>query len=69
MGFINMHSTEGGLVLYLFIGSISPQYHVVFDDMFSTMVISTAADSEVCIRLVISRNALTQVILDQEDSS
>ena len=67
MGFIKMHSTQVGLVLNLLTGSISPQYHVVFDDMFSTVMSSTAADPEVWIRLVTSRNSRIQVMLDQED--
>ena len=67
MGFRNMHSTQVGLVLNLLTGSISPQYHVVFDDMFSTVASSTASDTEVWIRLVTSRNQIIQVILDQED--
>ena len=62
-----MHSTQVGLVLNLLTGSISPQYHVVFDYMFSTVMSSTAADPEVCIRLVTSRNSSIQVMLDQED--
>ena len=49
MGFRNMHSTQFGLVLNLLTGSISPHYHVVFDDMLSTVVSSTAADTEVLI--------------------
>ena len=52
MGFSKMHSTPFGLVLNLLTGSISPQYHVLFDEMFSTAVIRTAADPEVWIRLV-----------------
>ena len=44
-----MHSTQVGLVLNLLTGSISPQYHVVFDDMLSTVVSITAADPEVWI--------------------
>ena len=44
MGFSKMHSTQVGLVLNLLTGSISPHYHVVFDDMFYTVMISTAAD-------------------------
>ena len=67
MGFRKMHSTQVGLVLNLLTGSISPQYHVVFDDMFSTVIISTAADTEVWIRLVTSRNSSIQFMLDQED--
>ena len=62
-----MHSTQFGLVLNLLTGSISPQFHVVFDDMFSTVMSSTAADTEVWIRLVTSRNSRIQVMLDQED--
>ena len=65
MGFKKMHSTQGGLVINLFTGSISPQYNVVFDDMFSTVVSSTATDPEVCIRLVTTRNSQIQVILEQ----
>ena len=52
MGFSKMHLTQVGLVLSLLNGSISPQYHVVFDDMFSSVMISTEADPEVWIRLV-----------------
>ena len=67
MGFSKMHSTQVGLVLNLLTGSISPQFHVVFDDMFSTLMSSTATDPEFLIRLVTSRNARIQVMLDQED--
>ena len=49
MGFSKMHSTQFGMALNLLTGSISPQYHVVFDDMFSTVMISTAAYPEVWI--------------------
>ena len=65
MGFRNMHSIQVGLVLNLLIGLISPQYNVVFDDMFSTLVSSTSADTEVWIRLVASRKSMIQVMLDQ----
>ena len=57
MGFSKMHSTQVGLVLNLLTGSISPQYHVVFDNMFSTVMISTAKDPEIWIRLVKSSNS------------
>ena len=67
MGLSKMHATKVGLVLNLLTGSISPQFHVVFDDMFSTVMSSTAADPEVWIRLVTSRNSRIQVMLDQED--
>ena len=39
MGFSKMYSTQAVLVLNLLTGSISPQYHVVFDEIFSTMMI------------------------------
>ena len=40
MGFIKMHATQFGLVLNLLIGLISPHYHVVFDEMFSSVSVS-----------------------------
>ena len=66
MEFSKMHSTQGGLVLNLLTGSISPQYHVIFDDIFSTVTSITSADPEVWITLVIPRNSMIQVMLDQE---
>ena len=44
MGFRNLHSNEVPLVLYLETGSITPQFHVVFDALFST--VSSSAESE-----------------------
>jgi hypothetical protein len=37
VGFSSMHSSEVPLVLNLQTGSITPQFHVVFDDYFSTV--------------------------------
>ena len=45
LGFSKMHSSQVGLVQNILTVSISPQSHVVFDDMFSTVMSSTAADS------------------------
>ena len=67
MCFSKIHSTQVGLFLNLLTCSVSPQFYVVFDDMFSTVMSSTAADPEVWIRLVTSRNSRIQVMLDQED--
>ena len=67
MCFSKMHSTQVGLVLNLLTGSISPQYHVLFDDMFSTVMSSTDVAPEGCISLVTSRNLRIQVMLYQED--
>ena len=66
MGFIKMNSTKVGLVLNMLTGSILPQYHVVFDDMLSTVASSTASDPEVWIRLITSRKSRIHVMLDQE---
>ena len=44
MVFSKMHSTQVVLVLNMLTDSISPQYHVVFDDMLYTVMSSTAAD-------------------------
>ena len=62
-----MHSTQVGLVINLLTGSIPPQYHVIFDYMFSTMVSITAADPDVWIKLFTSRNSRIQVMLYQEE--
>ena len=67
MGFSKIHLKKFGLVINLLTGSISPHYHVVFYDMFSTVMSSTSADTEIWIRLVTSRNSRIQVMLDQED--
>ena len=47
-----MYSTKVGLVINLLTGSISPQYHVIFDDTFSTVVSSTSSYPEVWISMV-----------------
>ena len=67
IGFIKMRSTQVGLVLNLLTGSIYLQYYVVFDDLFYNVVCSTAADPQLWIRLVTSRNSIIEVMLDQED--
>ena len=43
MGFKNMYSTQVGLYLNLVTGSISLQYHILFDEMSSTVMNITAA--------------------------
>jgi len=37
LGFSSEHSTSVGLILNLTTGSTSPQFHVVFDNLFSTV--------------------------------
>ena len=38
LGYSSVHSSDVPLILNLTTGSISPQYHVVFDDTFSTVI-------------------------------
>ena len=47
MGFRNINPAQVGLVKNLLTGSISPQYHVVFDEIFSNVASITAVDTEV----------------------
>ena len=61
----SMPSTQVGLVINLVTGSISPQYHVVFDDNFSAVEISTDAYKEVCIALVLQSKLRIHIMLDQ----
>ena len=42
MGFRNIYSTQVGLVINPLTFSMPPHYHVVFDDMFSIVMISTS---------------------------
>ena len=56
MGSSKVHLTQIGLVLNLLTGSISTQYHVLFDDMLSTLVVITDTDPEPWISLVIASN-------------
>ena len=67
MSFRNMHSTQVGFVINMLTGSISPQYNVVFNYMFSTLMSITASDPEFWIRLVTARNSSIQVMLDHKD--
>jgi hypothetical protein len=47
LGFSSQHSTNVGLVLNLKTGHISPQYHLVFDDLFSTVSTSILRDEKI----------------------
>ena len=62
-----MHSTQVVLVIKLLVGSISLQYHIVFDDVLSTLVSSTAANPEVFIRLSTTRKSIIHVILEHDN--
>ena len=65
MGFKKFHSTKFGFALNLVARTISLKYHIVFCDIFSTVVSSTSADAEVFINMVTSSSSRIQVILDQ----
>ena len=67
MGFRNMHPRQVGLVINLLNGSISPQYHVIFVNMFSDVVTSTPKDLEVWIRLETSITSRIQFMLNKEN--
>ena len=54
MGVRHINSTQVWLVLKLLTGLIFPHYHVVHDDMFSTVASSTSTDKEFWISLVTS---------------
>ena len=45
MGFSRFHSVLVGLILNPCTGSISPQFHVVYDDLFSTVHHNTELES------------------------
>ena len=66
LGFSRMHSTMVGLVLNLQTKFISPQFHIVFDDMFTTI---NSNNEEVAPRmwtsLITSPSARLHVTLDQ----
>ena len=67
LGFSRMHSTMIGLILNLRTKFISPQFHVVFDDMFTTI---TSNEDEVVpaiwSHLLMSPSARLRVTLDQD---
>ena len=68
MGFSRFHSTLIGLILNPRTGSISPQFHVVYDDVFSTVHSSQDLQaSEQWNKLFTSSSARICVFLDQTD--
>ena len=46
LGFSNEHSSTVGLILNLKTGHISPQFHVVYDELFTTVTTDMAIDLE-----------------------
>ena len=64
-----MNSTQVGLVLNPDNESITSNYHVVFDYMFSTVGSITSDDPEVCISMITSRKFSIHVMLYKEDDT
>ena len=67
MEFNNIHSTQVGLVLNMVNGSMTLQFHTIFDYMMHTVANITASYPELCIRLVMSSNSRIWDMLYQED--
>ena len=67
MGFSRVHSTLVGLILNHSTGSISAQFHVVYDDMFTTVHSSVEQVSELWRNFFTLPSARLQVPLDEED--
>ena len=61
-----MHSTLVGLILNPILGNISPQFHVVYDNLFTTVNSNEAQVNQDLARLISFPNAHLQVLLDNE---
>jgi hypothetical protein len=69
LGISKHHSTTVHLVLNPATGNISPQYHVLFDDHFSTVFSNGNFDPSVWESLVISNKELEQTIIQATDGT
>ena len=67
MGFSPHHSTLVPRVLNFTTGSITPQFHVVFDDSFSSVHSSSLKNTSIWNQLLSSPNARFQIDLDESD--
>ena len=70
LGFSCIHSTIMGIILNLNTWSISPQFHIVFDDMFTT--IASAQNEEVVTKIwtktITNTNSHLHVSLDEDNN-
>ena len=64
MGFSKHHSSTVGLTLNQTTGSVTPQFHVVFDDHFATVSADGEADYKKFLELLITPGAHLEVPLD-----
>ena len=69
MGFSPRHSTLVTLILNLRTHSITPQYHVVFDDSFSSVHSSPQLAPKIWEELITSPGARFEVKLDDQDEA
>ncbi len=69
MGFSPKHSTLVGLILNLRTKSITPQFHVVFDDSFTSVHSNTQVPPKIWEKLITSTKSKHQVALDADDDS
>ena len=67
MGFSRMHSTLVGLVLNRTSGSITPQFHVVYDDYFSTVCSNQSDISQSWSKIFTHPSTRMQIPLDEDD--
>ena len=70
LGFSRLHSTLVGLILNPLSGVISPQFHIVYDDLFSTVLATDKSEAMTRLwedLLTLPNNRL-QVALDQDDN-
>lgn len=67
MGFSPHHSTLVSYMLNFTTGSITPQFHVVFDDSFSSVHSSSLKNTSIWNQLLTSPNARFQIDLDESD--
>ena len=68
MGFSQHHSTLDHRVLNSITGSITPQFHVVFDDSSSSVHSSSLKNPSIWNQLLSSTNSRFQVNLDKGDA-
>ena len=65
MGFSKMHSSLVSLILNQSTGSISPQFHVVFDDLFSTVHASESETPREWSKLISMPSARFQIAVEE----
>lgn len=68
LGFSKIHSSLVGLVLNLLTGNISAQWHVVYDDTFSSVHSPAEEVPAIWHQLLMSRSARQQIPLDDDAS-